>query len=64
MTYEKRIEKAKALLEKIMDPEATMTQSVKDYKAGMEELQKAQKLIEEAKAEIETVEQEHGDGTA
>ena len=62
MTYEKRIEKAKELLEKIMDPQASLSQSVKDYKAGLKELSAAQKLIEEAKTEIETIEKEQIDG--
>lgn len=59
MTYEKRIEKAKELLEKVVDPNAPLSQSVKNYKEGLDELNAAQKLIEEAKAQIEVIEKEY-----
>lgn len=62
MTYEKRIEKAKELLEKVVDPSATLSQSVKNYKQGLDELSKAQKLIEDAKIEIEMIEKEYSNG--
>ena len=62
MTYEKRVIKAKELLEKVVDPNATLSQSVKDYKKGLDELAKAQKMIEEAKAEIEIIEKEYSNG--
>ncbi|MGM0622758.1 MAG: exodeoxyribonuclease VII small subunit [Campylobacterota bacterium] len=62
MTYEKRIEKAKELLEKVVDPNATLSESVKNYKKGLGELSQAQKLIEEAKAQIEVIEKEYSDG--
>jgi len=62
VTYEKRIEKAKELLEKVVDPNASLSQSVKSYKQGLDELSKAQKLIEEAKVEIEMIEKEYSDG--
>jgi len=62
VTYEKRIEKAKELLEKVIDPNASLSQSIKSYKEGLDELAKAQKLIEEAKIEIEMIEKEYSDG--
>ena len=62
MTYEKRIEKAKELLEKVVDPNAPLSESVKNYKKGLGELSQAQKLIEEAKAQIEVIEKEYSDG--
>lgn len=62
MSYEKKIEKAKELLEKVADPNATLSESVKNYKKGLDELSSAQKLIEEAKAEIEVIEKEYSNG--
>jgi len=62
VTYEKRIEKAKELLEKVIDPNVSLSQSIKSYKEGLDELSKAQKLIEEAKVEIEMIEKEYRDG--
>jgi exodeoxyribonuclease VII small subunit len=64
VTYEQRIEKAKELLEKLADPGVTLSQSVKNYKEGLDELAKAQQLIEEAKTQIEVIEKEYVNGSA
>jgi exodeoxyribonuclease VII small subunit len=64
VTYEQRIEKAKELLEKVADPNVTLSQSVKNYKEGLDELAKAQQLIEEAKTQIEVIEKEYVNGSA
>jgi len=53
--FEVRVEKAKAILEKLMDPEITLSESVKAYEAGMKELQEAQKMLEEAKLQVEII---------
>ena len=53
--FEKKIETAKAVLEKLMDPELTLDQSVKSYKEGMQTLQEAQKILEEATLEFEKI---------
>ena len=45
----KKIEEAKKLLDKLIDPEITLSSSVDVYKKGMKELELAQKLLDDAK---------------
>ena len=49
ISFEKKIEEAKKLLEKLINPEITLSSSVEVYKKGMGELEQAQKLLDEAK---------------
>lgn len=49
LSFEEKIEEAKKLLEKLIDPEITLSNSVEVYRKGMEELEFAQKLLDEAK---------------
>lgn len=56
--FEKKLEGAKKVLEKLMDPELTLDQSVKSYKEGMKTLQDAQKILEEARLEFEKIQGE------
>ncbi len=58
LSFEEKIEKSKEILEKLMDPEITLENSVKFYKEGIKELQEAQKLLEEAKIAFEEFHQE------
>ena len=53
--FEVRLDKAKAILEKLMNPEITLSDSVKAYEAGMKELQEAQKMLENAQLQIEQI---------
>lgn len=53
--FEKKLEDAKAILEKLMDPELTLDQSVKSYKEGMKTLQDAQSILESATLEFEKI---------
>ncbi len=53
--FEKKLESAKKVLEKLMDPELTLDQSVKSYKEGMQTLQEAQKILETASLEFEKI---------
>ncbi len=53
--FEKKLEDAKSVLEKLMDPELTLDASVKAYKEGMKTLQDAQKILEEATLEFEKI---------
>jgi len=53
MHFEEKIKKSKEILDKLMDPEITLENSVKFYKEGLKELQEAQKLLEEAKIAFE-----------
>ncbi|XPV69981.1 MAG: exodeoxyribonuclease VII small subunit [Halarcobacter sp.] len=49
LTFENKIAKAKELLEKLTNPEITLSDSLEVYKTGMKELEEAQKELEEAK---------------
>lgn len=57
-SFEDKIESAKELLEELIDPEITLSKSVKIYKAGMKELEDASKMLEEAKLEFEELNKE------
>jgi exodeoxyribonuclease VII small subunit len=57
VSFEKKVEEAQALLEKLVDPKITLSQSVSVYKEGMEKLQAAQKLLDEAKLQFEELSQ-------
>jgi exodeoxyribonuclease VII small subunit len=52
VTFENKIIEAKKLLEKLIDPEITLSTSVEVYKKGIFELEVAQKLLEDAKLEF------------
>ncbi|HIP59163.1 MAG TPA: exodeoxyribonuclease VII small subunit [Campylobacterales bacterium] len=60
MSFEERIEKSKEILEKLMNSENTLSDSVALYKNGTDELKKASKLLEEAKLKFEVYQ---NDGT-
>ena len=51
--FEQKIEKSKELLEKLMDPEITLSESMKIYKEGMKELKDADELLQKAKIEFQ-----------
>jgi len=55
--FETKLENAKKILERLMDPEITLEESVKAYDSGMKELHSAQKLLEEAELKIQTIKQ-------
>jgi exodeoxyribonuclease VII small subunit len=56
-TFEEKLEYSKVLLEKLMNPEITLEESVKLYEEGLQNIKEAQKLIEEAKIKITIIEQ-------
>ena len=47
--FEEKILKAKELLEKLSNPQITLSDSIQVYKTGVKELEDAQKLLDEAK---------------
>jgi len=51
-TFEQKIVEAQKFLDKLIDPEITLSDSVDVYKKGMQELEIAQKLLDEAKLEF------------
>ncbi len=53
LSFEERIEKSKKILEKLMNPEITLSESVSLYKNGTDELKEATRLLEEAKLKFE-----------
>jgi exodeoxyribonuclease VII small subunit len=56
-TFEDKLEHSKELLEKLMNPEITLEESVKLYEDGLKNIKEAQKLIEDAKIKITTIDQ-------
>lgn len=56
-SFEEKLEHSKELLEKLMDPEITLEESVKLYEEGLKNIKEAQTLIEEAKTKITVIEQ-------
>jgi exodeoxyribonuclease VII small subunit len=55
-TFEEKLTYSKTLLEKLMDPEITLEQSVKLYEEGLKTIKEAQAMIEDAKLKVETIE--------
>jgi len=53
--FEKKLDNAKKILEELMNPEITLSDSVKAYEKGLKELQEAQKLLEEAKLKVQQI---------
>jgi len=55
-TFEEKLEASKTILNKLMNPEITLEESLKLYENGLAQIKEAQKMIEEAKVKIETIE--------
>lgn len=55
-TFEDKLAYSKELLEKLMDQDITLEESVKLYEEGLKNIKEAQQLIEEAKMKIEVIE--------
>lgn len=53
ISFEEKIKQAQILLDKLVDPEITLSKSVEIYKEGMKELEIAGKLLDEAKLEFQ-----------
>lgn len=58
VNFEEKIIKAKELLEKLSNPQITLSDSIKIYKTGLKELEEAQKLLDEAKLIFTTANKE------
>ncbi len=56
-TFEEKLEHSKELLEKLMNQDITLEESVKLYEEGLKNIKEAQQLIEKAKMKIEVIEQ-------
>lgn len=55
-TFENRLEESKKILNQLMNPEITLEESLKLYENGLKQIKEAQKMIEEAKVKIQTIE--------
>ena len=55
-TFEQKLEESKKILNRLMDPAITLEESLKLYEQGLAEIKAAQKMIEEAKVKIQTIE--------
>jgi exodeoxyribonuclease VII small subunit len=60
-TFEEKLEKTKAILEKLSNNELPLDEGLKLYKEGMAELTQAAKMLEDAKLEFETIENSPND---
>ena len=55
-TFEQKLEESKKILNRLMSPDITLEESLKLYEEGLAQIKDAQKMIEEAKVKIETIE--------
>lgn len=53
--FENKLDSAKEILETLMNPEITLQDSVKAYDKGMDELNKAQKILEDAVIKVNEI---------
>jgi len=53
--FEVKMENAKTVLETLMKPEITLSDSVKAYEKGMKELSEAQTILEDAVIKIKEI---------
>ena len=56
--FEKKLNESKLSLDKLTDPNITLADSVTAYKSGMNELSLAQKMLDDAKLEYETIKEQ------
>jgi exodeoxyribonuclease VII small subunit len=57
-TFEEKLAYSKELLEKLMDQDITLEESVKLYEEGLKNIKEAQRLIENAQLKIKTIEKD------
>ena len=55
-TFEQKLEESKKILNQLINPDITLEESLKLYERGLNEIKIAQKMIEEAKVKIQTIE--------
>jgi exodeoxyribonuclease VII small subunit len=54
-SFEERLENSKEILNQLMNPEITLEESLRLYEDGLKQIKLAQKMIEEAKVKIKTI---------
>lgn len=58
MSFEKKLEDAKKILEELSNPKLSLADGMKKYKDGLKLLDEATKMIEDAKLEYKTLQEE------
>lgn len=53
--FETRLERSKEILELLMNPQITMSESVAAYEEGMRLLREAQEMLEQAQLQVEEI---------
>ena len=54
-SFEDELEHTKEILNRLMNPEITLKESIQLYEEGINSVKRAQKMIEEAKIKVETI---------
>lgn len=54
-SFEEELEYSKEILNKLMNPEITLEESIKYYEEGIKSVKRAQKMIEDAKLKVEKI---------
>ena len=57
-SFEEKLSYSKELLDKLMDQDITLEESVKLYEEGLKNIAEAQKLIEDAQLKIKVIEKD------
>ncbi len=58
LDFEQKLEKAKEILQLLMQPDTNLSKSISLYKKGKKELLEATKMLEDAKIEIKEFKKE------
>lgn len=58
-SFEEKLAYSKELLDKLMDQDITLEESVRLYEEGLKNIKEAQQLIEKAKMKIEVIEKKN-----
>ena len=56
-SFEEKIQNAKKILDKLMQQDITLEESLKAYEEGISQLKEASKMLEEAKLKITQIQQ-------
>ena len=54
-SFEEELNHTKEILNKLMDPEITLEESIKLYEEGIGSVKRAQQMIEDAKIKVEKI---------
>jgi exodeoxyribonuclease VII small subunit len=57
VTFDQKVQGAKVLLEKLMDPEVPLEEALRLYEEGVVMLKEAEEMIEKARLKVQVIEQ-------